>query len=57
MVIQICLTGDYQDIIKSMGAIISHKCKEIVFDPNYYGMALDKVVKHLAHCGVTIAET
>jgi hypothetical protein len=56
MVIQICLTGDYQDIITSIGATISRKRKEIVFDPHYYGMALDKVVKHLAHCGVTIAE-
>jgi hypothetical protein len=56
MVMQICLTGDYQDIITSIGAVISHKHRNIAFDLHFYGMALDKVVKHLAHCGVTIAE-
>jgi hypothetical protein len=56
MVIQICLTGDYQDIITSIGAVISRKRRNIAFDPHFYGMALDKVVKHLAHCSITIAE-
>jgi hypothetical protein len=45
MVIQICLTSDYQDIIMSIRAVISRKCRKIVFDPHVYGMALDKVVK------------